>query len=128
MLKAWRRADTLLLRLALAEKKLALRDAQSDIQSLGDRFAAAALRGERLHMAEEARYLLDLKGDARTALAVAAENWKAQREPRDAQIVLESALAARDAKPAAPVLQWLDQSGFESPRLRSLAEELRKMS
>jgi Tfp pilus assembly protein PilF len=128
MLKAWRRSDTLLLRLALAEKKLGLRDAAADIQSLGDRFAAAALRGERLHMAEEARYLLDLKGDAHTALAVAAENWKTQREPRDAQIVLESALAARDARPAAPVLLWLDESSFESSRLRSLAEQLRKIS
>jgi hypothetical protein len=105
-----------------------LRDAAADIQSLGDRFAAAALRGERLHMAEEARYLLDLKGDAHAALAVAAENWKTQREPRDAQIVLESALAARDAKPAAPVLLWLDEHSFESSHLRSLAEQLRKIS
>jgi Tfp pilus assembly protein PilF len=128
MLKAWRRSDTLLLRLALAEKTLGLRDAAADIQSLGERFAAAALRGERLHMAEEARYLLDLKGDARSALAVAAENWKAQREPRDAQIVLEAALAARDAAPAAAVLQWLEQSRFESPRLRALADQLKKIS
>ena len=126
MLKGWRRSDTLLLRLAQAEKRLGLRDADADIQSLGDRFAAAALRGERLHMAEEARYLLELKGDARGALSVAAENWKAQREPRDAAIVLEAALAARDPGPAAPVLQWLEQSGFESRPLRSLAEQLRK--
>jgi predicted Zn-dependent protease len=128
MLQPWRRSDTLLLRLALAEKKLALPDAAADIQSLGDRFAAAGLRGERLHMAEEARYLLDLKGDVRGALAVATENWKSQREPRDAQIVLEAALAARDPTAAAPVLQWLEQSGFEGTRLRTLAEQLKKMS
>lgn len=128
MLKGWRRSDTLLLRLAQAEKRLGLHDAEADIQSLGDRFAAAALRGERLHMAEEARYLLELKGEARAALSVAAENWKAQREPRDAAIVLEAALAARDPKPVAPVLQWLEQSGFESARLRALAERLKKVS
>ena len=125
MLKAWRRSDTLLLRLALAEKKLGLRDAAADIQSLGDRFAAAALRGERLHMAEEARYLLDLKGDARAALGVALENWKiGQREPRDALIVLEAATAAHDARAAEPVLRWLSESGFESERLKHLASAL----
>jgi hypothetical protein len=125
MLKAWRRSDTLLLRLALAEKKLGLREADADIQSLGERFAAAALRGERLHMGEEARYLLDLKGDARAALGVALENWKVgQREPRDALIVLEAAVAARDARAAEPVLRWLRESGFESARLKRLASAL----
>ena len=42
-------------------------------RTLGDRFADAALRGERLHLQEEARFLLDLKGDARAALAAAAK-------------------------------------------------------
>ncbi|HZQ71546.1 MAG TPA: hypothetical protein VFB08_01410 [Burkholderiales bacterium] len=128
LLQGWRRSDTLLLRLALAEKALGLRDAAADIQALGDRFAAAALRGERLHMAEEARYLLDLKGDARAAVAVAAENWKAQREPRDAQVLLEAAVASGEAAAAAPAAQWLEQSGFESTRLRALAAKLKKAS
>ncbi len=88
---------------------------------LGERFAAAGLRGERLHLAEEARYLLDLKGDAKAALAAAAENWKSQREPRDAAVLLEAALAAGDRKSATPVLNWLQESGFEDPRLRNLA-------
>ena len=124
LLRAWTRSDTLLLRLALAERALGLREADGHVQALGERFAAAALRGERLHMAEEARFLLDLKGDARAALAVATENWKAQREPRDAAIVLEAAIAGRDPKAAAPVLQWLADTGFESSRLRTLAGKL----
>lgn len=125
MLKAWTRSDTLLLRLAMAEKTLGLREADAHIQALGDRFAAASLRGERLHMGEEARFLLDLKGDARQALAVGLENWKEQREPRDALVVLEAAAAAQDAGAAAPVLRWLRDSGFESARLKQLADTLR---
>jgi Tfp pilus assembly protein PilF len=125
MLKPWSRSDTLLLRLALAEKTLGLRETEAHIQALGDRFAAAALRGERLHMGEEARFLLDLKGDARQALAVGLENWKEQREPRDALVVLEAAAAAHEADAAAPVLRWLRDSGFESVRLKQLAEALR---
>jgi hypothetical protein len=126
LLKAWSRSDTLLLRLALAERALGMREAEAHIQALADRFAAAALRGERLHMGEEARFLLDLKGDARAALAVGAENWKSQREPRDALVVLEAAAAARDPKSAAPVLKWLDESGFESARMQRVAAQLKK--
>jgi hypothetical protein len=103
-----------------------MREAEAHIQALADRFAAAALRGERLHMGEEARFLLGLKGDARGALAVAAENWQSQREPRDALVLLEAAVAARDPRTAAPALQWLEESGFESARLRQLAAQLKK--
>ena len=125
LLQDWVRSDTLLLRLAIAEQRLKLPAAQPHIQALGERFAAASLRGERLHMGEEARFLLDLKGDARAALAVALDNWKEQREPRDALVVLEAATAAKDAKGAAPVLQWLAQSGFESERMRRIAASLK---
>ncbi|HEY5898694.1 MAG TPA: hypothetical protein VIV54_14090 [Burkholderiales bacterium] len=125
LLRDWTRSDTLLLRLAMAEKRLGMREAQGHIQALGERFAAAALRGERLHMGEEARFLLDLKGDAKGALRVGLENWKEQREPRDALVVLEAAVAARAPAAAAPVLEWLHDSRFESPRLRRVAQALR---
>ena len=125
LLKDWTRSDTLLLRLAQAEKRLGSADAAAHIQALGDRFAAANLRGERLHMGEEARFLLDLKGDAPAALSVALENWREQREPRDALVVLEAAVAARDAKAATPVLKWLAETRFESERMRRAAAALR---
>jgi hypothetical protein len=125
LLNNWTRSDTLLLRLALAAKALRLPEAQTHLKSLEDRFAASALRGERLHLAEEARFLLDLKGDPKAALAAALENWKTQREPRDAAVLLEAALAARQPKAAAPALRWLEESRFESARLRKLAAALR---
>lgn len=125
LLQDWVRSDTLLLRLAIAEQRLRLPAAPAHIQALGERFAAATLRGERLHMGEEARYLLDLKGAPRAALAVGLENWQEQREPRDALVVLEAAVAARDANAAAPVLKWLDDSGFESERMKRIAASLR---
>src|SRR6185436_12554843 len=117
----WARSDTLLLRLALAARRLRLAEGEKYARTLGERFADAALRGEKLHLQEEARYLLDLKEDARAALAAASENYRSQREPRDALILIEAALAARDAAAAAPALQWLDSSGFESTRLREAA-------
>ncbi|MGE5638935.1 MAG: hypothetical protein ACM30H_02495 [Clostridia bacterium] len=127
LLKDWTRSDILLLRLALAEKAVGAPEAGAHAQALGDRFAAAALRGERLEIGEEARYLLELKGDARAALAAALESWTKgqQREPRDALLVLEAALAAKDAGAAAPVLKWAADTGFESAKIRQLVAALR---
>jgi hypothetical protein len=127
LLKGGERSDTLLLRLALAARALKLPEAERYARTLGERFAAAALRGEKLHLQEEARYLLDLRGDAAGALAAARENWKKQREPRDAAILLEAALAARDPAAAAPALAWLESSGFESERLKRLAARLKDL-
>ena len=125
LVEKWGRSDNLLLRQALAAKALQSPQAAAYSRNLGERFAAAALRGERLHLAEEARYLLDLKGDAKAALAAATENWKSQREPRDAAVLLEAALAAGERQAAAPVLRWLEGSGLEDARLRRLAAKLK---
>ena len=89
---------------------------------LADRYAAARLRGDTTHRAEEARYLLHLRGDARQALRLAAENYRIQREPRDARVLLEAALAAQDGAAAQAVRDWLRSSGFEDARLRRLGQ------
>jgi len=127
LLKDRTRSDTLLLRLALAEQRLRAPGAAELVRILGERFTDAARRGERLHLQEEARYLLQLRGDAHAALAAAGENWKSQREPRDAAVLLEAALAAGDSQAAAPVLEWLDASGFESRKLKQLADSLKAL-
>ena len=127
LLRKWARSDTLLLRLALAARELKLSEGGKYTRTLGERFADAGLRGEKLHLQEEARYLLDLKDDARAALAAASENYRTQREPRDALVLLEAALAARNAAAAAPALQWLESSGYEDARLRGVAAKLNAM-
>jgi len=127
LLKGWARSDTLLLRLALAARQLKLAEGEKYARTLGERFADAALRGEKLHLQEEARYLLDLKGDTRAALAAASENYRTQREPRDALALMEAALAARDATAAAPALQWMESSGFEDRRFREAAAKLKAL-
>ncbi|HXR58155.1 MAG TPA: hypothetical protein VN747_02460 [Burkholderiales bacterium] len=127
LLKRWARSDTLLLRLALAERALGLPEAAAHTRTLGERFAEASLRGERLHLQEEARYLLELKDDARAALGAAVENYRTQREPRDALVLLEAALAAREPEAAAPALRWLEESGFEDGRYRQVAAKVKGM-
>jgi tetratricopeptide (TPR) repeat protein len=119
-LARWEASDGLLLRLALAETALALPAAKAHVQALADRFAAATVRGDTTHRAEEARYQLHLAGNAAAALAVAAANYRVQREPRDARVLLEAAIAAKDAGAAQPVRDWLQSSGFEDAHMRQL--------
>ena len=121
------RADVLLLRLALAARATGDPRAAGFAQELQARFDAARRRGDTSHRKEESRFALALQGDVSRALVLARENWAEQREAADARILLEAALAARDAAAAAPVLQWLADSGFESVVLQSLATRVREL-
>lgn len=123
LLKDRTRSDVLLLRLVFAERMLKLPEAGALQATLAARYAAAQLRGDTVHQQEEARFVLAVDGDANKALGLALENWTVQREPRDARIVLEAALAARKPAAAQPVLIWLAESGIEDRTLRALARQ-----
>jgi Tfp pilus assembly protein PilF len=125
LLKDKTRSDLLLLRLALAAKALkdpALVAWQNDLTA---RFDAARLRGDSVHEKEESRFALGVLGQAERALALASRNYAVQREPADARILLEAALAARQPAAAAPALQWMASSRIESVALQSLAAKLK---
>ena len=126
-LAKWDTVDGLLLRLAEAETELKLPAAKTHVLALGDRFAAAKLRGDTTHQAEEARFYLHLRKDAKEAVRLAVENYAVQKEPRDARIVLESALADRNPAAARPVLDWLQTSGFEGQAIRALATQVQQL-
>jgi predicted Zn-dependent protease len=119
------RADVLLLRLALAARATGDAGAAAHASALAARFAAARLRGDVSHRKEEARFRLALGGDVAGALTLARENWAEQREPADARVLLEAALAARDRAAAEPALQWMAASGVESQALAALASRLK---
>jgi hypothetical protein len=125
LLGDWTRSDPLLLRLALAEKLLGAPMLDEHVRTLKSRFDAAAIRGDKLHQREEARFNLYLIGQRSRALALAKENWTLQREPRDARILLEAALAANAPSAAQPALDWLARTGYEDPYSRGLGARLR---
>jgi hypothetical protein len=124
MLKDRTPSDGLLLRLVLAETRLNLPVAEAHAGTLAARYEAAQLRGDTVHQQEEARFRLQIYHDDKNALVLARENWKVQKEPRDARILLEAALAAKSPAAAAPVVQWLRESRIEDARLRDLARQL----
>ena len=124
LLAGWERSDILLLRLALAGRTTNDARATDWTNQLRDRFQAAAQRGDRLHEQEAARFHLDIEGNPATALAAASSNYTVQKEPRDAEILMRTALAAGQAKAAQPALDWLRTSRYEDPALDKLAQQL----
>ena len=124
LLRDWTRSDLLLLRLTFAEQALGAPEFKAHAQALRERFAAAALRGDTLHRQEESRFQLRVERNPARALELAVANWAIQREPYDARILLEAAVAAARRDAAQPVLDWLAQSRHEDPQLAALVKSL----
>ena len=124
LLAGWERSDILLLRLALAGRAAKDVRAADWAAQLRDRFQAAALRSDRLHELEAARFELDIEGQPAKALDLASRNYQDQKEPRDAEILMRAALAAKQPRAAVPALDWLRSSKYEDPALKALADKL----
>lgn len=117
-------ADIVLLRLAIAAKSVGDSRATHWTALLAERFAAARASGVQLHLREEARFELEVRGDAVSALRLARENWKNQKEPADARLVLQAAEEAKDPAAAADVLRFLATSGLDDIRMKPLQDKL----
>ncbi len=113
--------DGLLLRLVLAELATKSANAEAHLAELRARHEANRARGDVVHRREAARFELAVEKHADRALELARANWDVQREPADARILLEAAIAASDAHAAAPVLAWIRDTGVEDKTLRALA-------
>jgi predicted Zn-dependent protease len=124
LLKDYTRNDNLLLRLALAEARLPeMRSSYAAHRAaLEERFAAARRRGDVLHQREEARYALEIAGDAGRALELARANWKVQRESADLRILLAAARALSDAMATREASDWAHGQGLEDTAVAALLE------
>lgn len=116
--------DGLLLRKALAAQALGAPALGAHRQTLHKRLAQERARDDETHLRERAWFELSLNQSAGPALALAARNWQTQREPLDARLLMEAALAAGDRAAAQPVLDWMDETGIEDVRLRELRAAL----
>ena len=117
--------DGLLLRRTQADLALGADTAQAGTALLAERFAALRQRGDTVHRREESRFRLALAQEPAAALELALENWAVQKEPLDARIALEAALAARRPEAAAEVARWIGDSGLQDVRLDPLLQRLR---
>jgi hypothetical protein len=124
LLAPYQRQDSLLLRLALAERALGLAG-DADAASAADehalrltlRFQEMRERGDRSHLREQALFELGIRHDAARALQLVQQSWGFLREPVDARLFLRAAVAEKQPDAAAPVVDWLRKSGLEDVRL-----------
>ncbi|MEO6968665.1 MAG: tetratricopeptide repeat protein [Rhodanobacteraceae bacterium] len=123
LVKDYTQSDTSLLRLVMAEDALHSPRAQADIAQMQARFAAMEQRGSHVFQREQAIFELYLKHDPARSLELARENWSVQRAPQDMRIFLESALAAGKPQAAQPVLDLIQQSHLQDPRVDRLLEQ-----
>jgi Tfp pilus assembly protein PilF len=110
----------LLLRAALAARQLGGTEALQLAQRLRDQYAAHQRRGDFVPSRDYARFLLDIEGKASAALDAALTNWQSQREPADALIVVQAAIAAGRTPAASSVASFVREHGLEDVRLASL--------
>jgi tetratricopeptide (TPR) repeat protein len=112
--------DNLLVRRAIAEHLASGPEAAKWERAMRDRIAAAAERGDRIHMREEARFDLEALGDAHRALAIALDDWSIQKELADARLVVAAANAAGKPAAAEPVRTWARANSVEDAQLVAL--------
>jgi predicted Zn-dependent protease len=127
LVKDHTRIDGLLLRHALALRQGpaagdALRNADAELKA---RFDAAMQRGDTVHQREQARYELHIRGDAKTALALARQNWAVQKESADMLVLLEAAAKTGDKAAAAPVIDWVAKHGVEDVAVARLVKQIK---
>jgi tetratricopeptide (TPR) repeat protein len=125
------RDDNLLLRRSLALQVLVKRSGvtagadtvtalQESIEMLRQRHEAARLRGDATHLREASRMALELLHEPAAALELARANWEVQKEPADARVLLQAAVAAGDARTRLQLQAWLRAAGLADVHLSAL--------
>lgn len=117
--------DSALVRRAIAEHITHGPDEARLVQAMRARIAAAAERGDRIHLREEARFVLEVDGDAARAVRIAGDNWAVQKELADARLLAQAAAAAHDPDAAAPVITWARATGVRDAELDRHLEAFR---
>lgn len=128
LLRGKEKADALLLRRAIALDQLRSPEAATARATLRARLRAAQMRADAVHQREHARQALQLEREPARALQLARANWLVQKEPADLRILLESAVAARDAPTIAEALAWIDKQGLEDVALAPLRSQAATVS
>lgn len=118
-------SDTAFLRIVLAQAALKSPNLGRYVWTMSARFEALRQRGSEYFGREEVRFALDLQKDPKTALALAQENWKVQREPWDTRVLLQAALAAKQPQAAQPALEFIERNKLQDPVIEGLAKQLR---
>jgi hypothetical protein len=116
-------ADPVLLRLTQAKRRRG-EPVEAELETLRYRLQLSLTGADDTHAREAAYLALYLLDEPQQALSIALRNWAVQREPIDARLVLEAAIAAGAPTAAQPVADWLQASSVQHVALARLQARL----
>jgi hypothetical protein len=116
--------DGVLLRLAIAARARQSSDAKALADELRSRFDAARERGDAIsiHGRELARFIDEVDGHPRDAIAIARDNLRIQKEPADFLVMAHAARAAGDRTALREVADAARAIGLVDRRLDALTK------
>jgi hypothetical protein len=120
--------DNLLLRLAIAGSRLQSAAGRHWSDVYQARYEAARRDGDYTHLREQARFVLQVRGDAAAALKLAESNWQVQREPADVRVYVQAAAAAGDRQAARHILEWIEQTRYEDRTIDAEGNAARRIA
>ena len=116
--------DALLMQALLASRGLKDADEARLASQVGARLKSQALRQESLIERPKLIYQIAYGQDVAAGMALSIENWQLQKEPPDALLFVQAALALGQARAAGPVVDWAEKTGYNDPQLGSLIRQL----
>jgi hypothetical protein len=117
--------DALLMQAVLASRGMKAPDEAALAQQMAARLQSQAMRQESLIERPKLIYQIAYGQDLAAGLALSIENWQQQKEPPDAVLFAQAALALNQARAAEPVVQWAQTTGYSDPLLALLITQLK---
>ena len=117
--------DALLMQAVLASRGLKDPDESRLASQLEARLQSQALRQEALIERPKLIYQIAYGRDLKAGLALSIDNWQLQKEPPDALLFVQAALALGQARAAEPVVSWAEKTGYTDPQLTPLLGQLK---
>jgi hypothetical protein len=117
--------DALLMQALLACRGLKDADENRLAGQMAARLKAQALRQESLIERPKLIYQNAYGQDMAAGLALSIENWQLQKEPPDALLFAQAALALAQPRAAEPVVIWAEKTGYTDPQLGPLIRQLK---
>jgi hypothetical protein len=124
LLRGFERIDALYFRLALAAQAIGDSGFSRYRDDVAARLAAAQRQGDKLHLRDASRFMLEIEHDGPRALDLARQNWAGHKTPYDARALLAAAVACHDKTAAKPVLEWVTATRLEDRAIERLIPQL----
>ena len=118
--------DALLMQALIASRGLNSPDEATLASQMAARLQTQSIRQESLIERPRLIYQIAYGRDLASGLALSIDNWRLQKEPSDAVLFLQAALALNQANAAEPVVRWAASTKYSDPQLSPLIDAILK--